>query len=659
MRVGVDIGGTFTDFVVYDGEIKTFKLPSSPSAPEQAVLNGLERIGLDEIEEVVHGSTVATNAVLERRGARTAFITTEGFRDMLTIGRQNRSELYDLSADRPEPLVPRDLCLEVSERVDHNGQVLIELDQSALPQLARQLRDAGVEAAAICLLFSFLRPEHEAQIATELEAAGIHTTSSSLLLPEFREYERASTTAINAFVMPVVGKYLRRLGKRLKSSRLRIMQSSGGSLSAEQTQTQPARAILSGPAAGAVGALYVSRLAGFPKAIAFDMGGTSTDASLSTGQLRLTSEGQIDGLPLRLPMIDIHTVGSGGGSIARVDTGGSLRVGPQSAGAEPGPACYGRGGRRATVTDANLILGRLAPDRFLGGEMQLDSKAAQRVLNQLASELAPSPSAELAARGVIQVADAHMARALRLVSVARGHDPRDFALVSFGGAGGLHACEVARLVGLRHVLVPPNASTLSAFGMLAADITKDYVQTIMLPASTPFDSIQSQFHELEQRGRMEVEAEGVSAERIATHAELDLRYEGQSYELRLPFGPSFLKEFHEAHQKEYGYADPDLSIEIVNLRLRAIGQIDPPELPSSEITSGERHPEAMEERPVVLNRGDRQLTPFIDGSQLRPGQELAGPTVIAYSDTTVLLDIEDRAKVDVYGNLIVEVAQLQ
>lgn len=658
MIIGVDIGGTFTDFVVFDGALHSFKLPSTPGSPEAAVLQGLQRVGLTEGVEVVHGSTVATNAVLERRGARTALITTEGLRDVLSIGRQNRSDLYDLNADRSEPLVPGNLCFEVRERLDHRGEVLTPLQADALPRLLAELQRSGAESVAVCLLFSFLNDEHEMLVGAALRPLGIPISLSSQVLPEFREYERASTTVLNAYVAPVMSRYLQRLETGIGLARLRIMQSNGGSLSAKQAGDQPVRAILSGPAGGVVGAVAVARAGGFDQVMTFDMGGTSTDVSLSTGIPSLTSEGEIDGLPLRLPMIDIHTVGSGGGSIAVADPGGSLRVGPQSAGAEPGPACYGKGGSAATVTDANLVLGRIDPDQFLGGEMALDSQVAWSALDRLGSELgfaAGAGRACHAAMGVVRIANAHMARALRVVSVTRGHDPREFTLVSFGGAGGLHACEVARSVGIRKVLVPPNASTLSAYGMIVAEIKRDYVRTVMLEGSTPYGKLLERMAEIEQLGRQQIEQEGVVLDQIAITRQLDLRYAGQAYELNLPLTVDWQEQFHAAHEREYGYSDPSLPVQIVNLRVEAVGMRLPPEAELPITTADQTGPHMAS---VFIGTDTEQSTeiPSYAGDSLPAETHLVGPALISYSDTTVLLGEKDSLRVDAQRNLVIEVA---
>ncbi len=683
MRIGIDIGGTFTDFVLFDpasGRLQTFKRLSTPHDPADAVLAGLALLSetwsvsreqpvdhasrftvhATPLTEIVHGSTVATNALLERKGARTAFVATAGFRDLLAIGRQNRSQLYDFFADRPEPLAPDELRFEVAERVDRRGQALQPLDQAELPRLADHLRRAGVEAVAVCLLFSFANPAHEQQIGAALAAAGLHHSLSSDILPEFREYERASTTVINAYVSPVLDRYLGRLAEQLQRVDFRIMQSNGGSISAAQARREAVRSILSGPAGGAVGAFHVAEAAGFPRVLTFDMGGTSTDVALCDGGIQVTSEGEIGGLPVRIPIIDIHTVGAGGGSIALVDVGAALRVGPQSAGADPGPACYGRGGVLPTVTDANLALGRLPADYFLGGQMALDAAASEAALARLAeaAQLAPAPGLSLsqtAALGVVQIANAHMERALRVISVERGHDPADFALLSFGGAGGLHACDLARALDVRTVIVPPGASTLSAFGMLVADVVKDYVQTVMMSGPVAFEELEELGGALAQRGLAEVAAEGVPVERITLYPQLDLRYRGQAYELTVPLTPDFAAAFHAEHQRVYSHSQPAAPLEIVNLRLRAVGAVPRPALPAAE--PGDPDPSAalLGQRLVVLSTGPAEV-PLYDGAALRPGHAMTGPAIVVYKDTTVFLSAGDRAAVDRHFNLVVAVS---
>lgn len=671
MHLGIDIGGTFTDFVAFDpatGQFRTFKRLSTPAAPAQAVLAGLDELGIAAASpRIIHGSTVATNALLERKGATVGFIATRGFKDLLTIGRQNRAAaaLYDFFGDRPPPLAPPQRCFEITERVDCQGRVLEPLAVAEIPGLIAALRAAGVEAAAICLLFSFLHPDHEQQLAAALRAAGFFVSASSDILPTFREYERGSATTINAYVSPAMAAYL----GQLAMPGLRVMQSNGGMIGAATAAAQAVRCILSGPAGGAVGARYVAQAAGHDRILAFDMGGTSTDASLLDRGLPLTSEAEIDGLPVGIPLIDIHTVGAGGGSIAAVDAGGALRVGPQSAGADPGPACYGRGGAAATVTDANLILGRIPADHFLGGRMPLDGEAAAAALARLAQAARlPAPPhlspAQAAALGVVRVIDAHMERALRLISVERGHDPAEFTLVSFGGAGGLHACALARSLGIRQVLIPPQAAVLSALGMLAAEVVKDYAQTVMLsgPALPDAATLAAQFAPLLAQAEQDLRAEGVAAARIHLLRQLDMRYTGQSYEITLPFGPDFPADFHAAHAHAYGYSAQDAALEIVNLRVRAVGQMQPPPLPRRAAAPLPRRAAAphtplpiLDRRPLILADGAICSAPLIAGEALQPGQHLQGPALVVYPDTTLFLGPGDRARVDEWGNLWIAV----
>ncbi len=674
MRMGVDIGGTFTDFVVFDeatGKLGTFKRLSTPEEPSRAVTEFFERHGPGLNREasgtttVVHGSTVATNSVLERKGARTALLTSRGFKYLLAIGRQNRSHLYDLAASRPQPLVPPELCCEVTERVACDGTVLVPLNEAELPDLVRELKTRDVQSVAVCLLFSFLHPEHEQTAARALRSAGIHVSTSSEILPEFREYERASTVTVNAYVSPVVERYLEHLENEIAVDDLRIMQSNGGHARAVMTSFDPVRSILSGPAAGVVGAVHVAGAAGFERCICFDMGGTSTDVSLADGEIRITSESEIDGLPIRIPAVEIHTVGSGGGSIATVDDGGALRVGPQSAGAEPGPVCYGRGGDRPTVTDANVVLGRLAGDRFLNGEIRLDIPAAVGALERLGTEagLGARPGLDLArtaALGVVAVATARMERALRRISLERGHDPRDFALVSFGGAGGLHACDLARRLGIRTVLVPPGASTLSAYGMLAADVVRDLVQTVMLPGESRAAKLEALIEPLVERGEREIAEEGVPPRNVSVHRLLDVRYVGQGYEVTVPFGDEFVRRFHDAHEKLYGHAEPSAPVEVVNLRVRVVGEIAAPPLPEEDAGPADPAPALESRREVIVTTPGHEgaelvRVPFYDGARLRCGVAVDGPAVIVHKDTTVYLSPADRATVDRHLNLVIEV----
>ncbi|RPI86538.1 MAG: hydantoinase/oxoprolinase family protein [Chloroflexi bacterium] len=678
MRVGIDIGGTFTDFVVHDpvsNEIKTFKLLSTPHDPADVVLSGLAMIREEAGENirlnVVHGSTVATNALLERKGARTALISTTGFRDVLEIGRQNRPELYNLFTRPPQPLVPRNLRFEVSERVDNRGRTLVDLQENELEPLRAVLGEQKVESVAVSLLFSFLNPEHEKTIASRLREAGYLVSISSEILPEYREYERTSTTVVNAYVSPVLDRYLSRLETVLShsSTRLQVMQSNGGQISIPEARRNGVRCILSGPAGGVMGALAVARLRDSnsnPEGIqilTFDMGGTSTDVSMVEGAPEVTSESIVGGCPIRIPVLDIHTIGAGGGSIASVDLGGALRVGPESAGADPGPACYGRGdpfSSPATVTDANVVLGRLDPDTFLGGKMQLDSSRALEALKRLSQQLNLDPIE--AALGIIDVVEAHMERALRVISVERGRDPRQFTLLSFGGAGGLHAANLARRLEIPYVLVPPMASTLSAFGMLQSDIVKDYSQTVMITGEIPTHQIAALFEPLLTKAWETLLAEDTLPGDILLEPSIDVRYSGQSYELTVPWrNNSHLigQDFHYAHKKAYGYSREDAPLEIVNLRLKAIGKVHPPE-PVSQVISGSDPSSALLQTRQVIT-GQNQSGPVISDvphyrfELLQPGNHISGPALIVREDTTVFVPANDKAVVDPYGNILISI----
>ena len=541
MRVlGVDVGGTFTDAVlVGDGDVRTAKVPTA-RRQEESVLAAAREVDAGTVDRFTHGTTVATNALLERKGARTAFVATAGFEHLLHLRRQTRAHLYRLCVAHPEPLVPLERCVGVRERMSPDA-VLVPLELESLPEL-------DAEAVAVCLLHSYRHPEHERAVAEELRRRlpGAHVVASHELAPEFREYERASTTAADAYLGPLTSRYLRALASAAAGAGLPeplVMRSSGGVAGVDEAAAHPALVLVSGPAAGAVGAARIAAAAGFPDAIAFDMGGTSTDVCLiKDGRAERASERVVAGLPIRLPTVDLHTVGAGGGSIARVDAGGALRVGPDSAGADPGPACYGRGGTQPTVTDANLVLGRV-PEQLAGG-IELDRAAAERALGSL------DPA------GVVEVVNAEMLRALRVVSVERGHDPRDFALVAFGGAGPLHACALAEELGIATVLVPESAGVLSAVGLVASDERRDRVESRLSP--------------LDQAGELPREGEA------------DLRYAGQSFELTVPLQPDLARAFHRAHEERYGYADREREIELVAVRTAEVVPGPRFELPAAE-----------------------------------------------------------------------------
>jgi N-methylhydantoinase A len=665
LRIGIDIGGTFTDFVVHDlvdGRITTFKILSNPTKPAITVLQGLKIIGLDQPAQIIHGSTVATNALLERKGARTALVTTRGFKDVIEIARQNRPSLYDWSAKPAPVLVPSYLRAEVDERVDYQGNVLTPLEPSQLDEIIKLLTQNNVESVAVCLIFSFLLPQHEQMIVEQLRNSGYFVSASSEILPEYREYERISTTVVNAYVSPILDRYLAKLEADLPNSRIQIMQSNGGMISVNEARQNGVRCILSGPAGGIIGAQNIAQTImsessiNLPdqaiKIVTFDMGGTSTDVSLIKGQPGLTTEAAIGGCPIHLPILDIHTIGAGGGSIAYVDSGGSLRVGPQSAGAFPGPACYGNG-VLPTVTDANLVLGRLIPDRFLGGQMQIDPDRAYAALTTLGTSI--NLTAIQAAFGVIEVVNAQMERALRVISVERGHYPRDFSLFSFGGAGGLHAIELARHMGIPKVIISKYASTLSAFGMLASNVIKDYVKTIMLPGIIPQETIQNLFSPMVAQGNIEIQNEGIQKDQIEILCSLDVRYTGQSYELNVPYSEDFISDFYKAHSFMYGYAYMDKAIEIVNLRVRAIGKVIPISLPPISTNQIYNDPAPIEYRQVEMSEGSSFLAVFAF-ERLAPGTKFVGPALIVSSDTTILINKNDVVNVDNYQNLLIDVS---
>ncbi len=659
--VGIDIGGTFTDFVVAspDHPLKRYKVLSTPADPAEAVLHGLSQLSQTSHRHIVHGSTVATNAILERKGARTALITTKGFRDVLLIGRQNRPELYDLFPSIPPPLVPREWCFEMTERMDFEGNVVKALRENELEPIIETLRREEIHSVAVSFLFAFVNPMHEQCVTKRLRAEGFFVTASSEILPEFREYERTSTTVVNAYVSPVLDAYLGRLEREMKPTEFHIMQSNGGRISVPQARGHGVRSILSGPAGGVVGAKYLAGLAGFNRILTFDMGGTSTDVSLVHEDIQVTNESEVGGCPIRVPIIDIHTVGAGGGSLATVDAGGNLRVGPQSAGANPGPVCYGKGGKILTVTDANVILGRLPSDGFLGGKMHLETKATQQAFDELSQEITVTPREGLDTRqtvalGMVQIANAHMERALRVISVERGEDPRETALVSFGGAGGLHASELARALNVPYVLISPMAATLSALGMLAADAQLDYVRTVMLPNETPFELLEERTNELAQQGIEDLRREGITPQQVMIVRTVDVRYVGQSFELEIPLSSTFRQAFDRLHQERYGYCRPESLIEIVNVRVRAIGRVTPPSIPKSQLTATDSSSAKWEERPVVLSHARRSI-PHFWGDRLRPGHELIGPAIIVMEDTTIYLGAADWAKVDAFSNLVIRI----
>jgi N-methylhydantoinase A len=662
LQVGIDIGGTFTDFVVLDesnGSIRAFKILSTVGDPSRSVLEGLHSLLPEQPRMIIHGSTVATNALLERKGAKTAFIATRGFRDLLTIGRQNRPNLYDWFPERPQPLISDDCCLEITERMDSKGFPITPLDEGEIAEVLQRLQTHQVESVAVTFLFSFVNSAHERIVVNQIREAGWFVTASHELIPEFREFERASTSVVNAYVSPVLDRYIGKLAKAVAPAEFHILQSNGGRLPVSLAGHQGVRSILSGPAGGVVGARHVARLVGFEQVITFDMGGTSTDVSMVQGPIPITNEAKIGGFPIRVPVIDIHTIGAGGGSLAEIDQGGALRVGPESAGSDPGPVCYGLGGDRATVTDANLCLGRLSPEGLLGGTMRLDARATEEALESLARHLGSHKSQTLTrtqrmAKGIIDVINVQMERALRVISVERGYDPRDCILVSFGGAGGLHACELAKNIGIRKVLVPPLASTLSALGMLVADTTMDFSQTVMCSEDLSLEKVQNLFGPLLKRSQAEVLKQFPAKGEFSFFQELDIRYVGQSFELSVPVVPQFRDQFDRCHEERFGFCKVAHPIELVTIRVKAVCQTIPPVLPHKPLGPPSSYHAVLGSRHVVLGEDIRSLSVY-DRNLLHPGNTIEGPALIVQPDTTTFLSDKALAKVDGYYNLVIDV----
>lgn len=668
-RLAVDTGGTFTDFCLLgdDGTVKVFKVSSTPDDPSRAVVRGLEilkekGINLSRIALFLHGTTVATNAILEKKGAPLALVTTKGFRDVIFIGRQNRPHLYDQWVTRPQPLVSRDMVFEVHERMLADGSVMVALEEKEIAALVARLREAQVETVAVVFLHSYINPAHELLLKKELGRRLPHlsVTISSEIVPEFREYERTSTTVVNAYVQPVVARYLAKLAGSLEQAGVKgfyVMQSNGGVISPTQAQRESVRTVLSGPAGGVLAGVHLARLTGFKNLITADMGGTSMDVSLIyNGEARYTDEGMIGGYPLRLPMVAVHTVGAGGGSIAWVDPGGALRVGPRSAGAVPGPACYGLGGAEPTVTDANLVLGRLGAADFAGGK-ELRRELAERAI----AEKVGGPlglGVQEAAAGIVRVVNANMVRAIRVVSVAKGYDPRDFVLVAFGGAGPLHAVELARELGIRRVLVPPFPGITSAWGMLAADFRRDYTLTWVKELQPGMEAELTELAgKLTRRGREDLLREGFTAQDITLALLVDLRYKGQSAALTLPlpdpavpdFAGALASSFHGLHIQFYGYAWKEAPVEVVALRLVATGRL--PSLKPLVRQGGSPAPCGARK---VYFAAEQVVVPVYRRSEVGAGWAIEGPAVITQADSTTLLWPGDRAYGDKWGNLIIE-----
>ena len=676
VRIGVDVGGTFTDLCLFDDSTRTVhiaKVPSIPAAPEQAVVNGVRRIleetrrRPEDVSFLVHGTTIATNAILEGKGARVGLLVTQGFRDVLLIVRQERPKLYDYFAQHAPPLVPRHRTYEIKERILYTGEVKMPLDEASTREVLRTIRDSGeVDIIAVSLLHSYTNPAHEQQLLKLIqeELPGMRVSLSCEVLPEIKEYERTITTVVNAYVLPTVSHYLLRLEQELHHSNVRsdlyIMQSNGGVMTAATATQKSVHTILSGPAAGAIAAMRIGMKVGFENLISIDMGGTSADVALThAGKLTYAKESQVSGHVIKVPTIDIHAVGAGGGSIAWIDQGGGLQVGPTSAGADPGPACYQRGGREPTVTDANLVLGRLNPNYFLGGEMKLDVEAARRAIHdRIARPL--GLALEATAEGILRVANATMVRGIRRVSVERGYDPREFALFAFGGGGPLHGAMLAHELNIPIVLIPAVAGVGSALGCILADFRHDFVQTVLgrFRDFAP-QELETLFRAQEKRAIEQMIREGIAREQVLLVRSLEMRFVGQGFELEVlvppgPMGTAHMEAIETGYRslygKTYGY-EPDDPTELVGIRLTAIGNLPPVELPSQ--TRVETGPSAVKgTRPVFFN-GQYHETKIYDEYGLKPGATLKGPAVIERRDSTIVVLPGQSASKDMHGNTIV------
>ncbi len=687
-RIGVDIGGTFTDLVMMNestGELRLVKMASTPSDPSVGFLNTVERalresgVAAANVSYNVHGTTVATNTLIEGKGARTALVATEGFRDVLEIARQIRPRLYDIFCEKPKPVIPRNRCYGVPGRLNYAGQVLSPLDEDSVRDVACRMKEAAVESVAVCLLHSYVNPSHEKRVRDLLreELPGVFLSISSDLCPEMREYFRASTTAINAVVMPIVTRYLENLENRLArlgvGVGLHLMTSAGGVMASDVAKRDPVHLIESGPAAGVIATRYLGDLVGTRDVISFDMGGTTAKLGLVEGgnvkiapHFEVGSEAVAEskgaGYPVRTPVVDLVEIGAGGGSIAWIDPGGALRVGPRSGGADPGPACYGKGQEEPCITDANLVLGRLNPDYFIGGEQALDAALAETAVGRLAGRL--GLGVVETANGIIEIANANMIGAVRTISVQRGFDPRDFVLVAFGGAGPMHANGLARELGIPKVLIPMSPGVTSALGLLVSDIKHDYVRAFHQQIdSLDIELLNRSFTELAERGRDVLYSEGISEEDVTFAHYLDMRYVGQGYELKIEIPNRDLTEgdkrtvnaaFYKEHQRAYGYADDTEPTEAVALRLTAVGRIRQPRLRRLETGTGDPGDAVKNERPVhFAERGGAVPCKVYDRYRLKSGDRIMGPAIVEEVDSTVVLHPDYQADVDLHGNILI------
>jgi N-methylhydantoinase A len=677
------------------GRLRLLKVFSTPADPSQAIVEALRKISYEGELILLHGTTVGTNTLLERRGARTALVATAGFEDAIEIGRQARPKLYDFFFGRVEPLVPADLRFGIEERTASDGEILTAPTAANLKSLVSKIRAAQPESIALSLLFSFANPKNELAIAEALKMIDVPLSISHQILPEFREYERASTVVVNAYLLPVMRKYLENLEQgverdpqrlnavvdfapmtaRLKAApfqnkrvRVFVMQSSGGITTLAAAAREPVRTVLSGPAGGVVGAAASARASGFERIIAFDMGGTSTDVSLVEGAITTASHAEVAGLPVGVPMLDIHTLGAGGGSLARFDAGGVLRVGPDSAGADPGPICYGRG-VQPTVTDANLLLGRLQPTRFLGGEFTLDVERTRRITREWLKQRGSPLTIEKFAAGVVRVVNSTMEKAIRVVSIERGRDPRDFALVAFGGAGGLHACALAEALSIPQVIVPALPGALSALGILVSDVVKDYSRTVLWRVSGKLPSAQlnREFSALQKQATKDFHQEAWQG-RVHYQHTVDIRYRGQGYELNLPLTRNLLADFQHEHHRRYGYAHPTRELELVTLRLRATVKSSPLRVTTTRVGKvahvgtaalgcpGRAKPGSPSTpKATVLYAGKKLATAIHSRDALKPGKTYSGPAIITEYSATTVIPPGKRFHLDPAANLIVTI----
>ena len=703
LRIAIDTGGTFTDCVWIDaGRLRMLKVFSTPADPSQAIVEALRKVAHEGELVLLHGTTVGTNTLLEHKGARTALVTTKGFEDAIEIGRQARPKLYDFFFDRIEPLVPKDLRFGVNERTASDGEILTSLAPEELHSLAEQVSAAKPQSIAISLLFSFANPKNELAVAEALNSLAVPLSISHQILPEFREYERTSTVVINAYLQPVMQRYLENLQSRtislslsrdvpqstsrvgagdsparlgvaqrfstaMKTSKedgasvpvagIFVMQSSGGITALSTAAREPVRTVLSGPAGGVVGAATSARASSFDRIIAFDMGGTSTDVSLVEGSIAIATDAQVTGFPVSVPMLDIHTVGAGGGSLARFDAAGVLRVGPESAGADPGPICYGSG-TLPTVTDANLLLGRLQPTRFLGGDFTLDFDRTRRITAEFLKKQGSRLTLDQFAVGVIRVVNATMEKAIRVVSIERGRDPRHFALVAFGGAGGLHACALAEALSIPHVVVPALPGALSALGILASDVVKDYSRTVLWRVSgkIPAQQLNREFSALQRNATKDFRHEAWQGKPQYSRT-VDIRYRGQGYELNIPLTKNLLRDFEREHHRRYGYIHPSREVELVTLRLRAILRATRTHVGTAALGRPSR---AKLERlsssstPVLFD-GKKLETKIYSRDDLKPGKKYLGPAIITEYSATTVIPPGKHFHLDRASNLIVTI----